>query len=254
MKFKNTVIDSLRWLALVIGFMFASMISSQAANVQSMVDPQQIIQSPLRTDQDRAIDVQRKPVDMLNFIQAKPGMKVLDIFSGAGYTTQLMALAVGQTGQVVAMNIRLNAALQERLADHPQSNIMPVIATLQEISAGPGNQFDIITIVNSYHDMINSSPDIVVSDQRIYDLLKPGGVLIVRDHAAKEGAGKSVTKTLHRIEPAAVLFDFELVGFKKVQEGSFLKSSQDKKELHSYQMNGIAPEGFIYKFIKPEVF
>lgn len=177
-------------------------------------------------------------------------MKVLDIFSGGGYTAQLMVLAVGSTGQVVAMNVKPNAALQERLAAHPQSNVMPVVATLQEITAGPNNQFDIITIVNSYHDMVNADPDIAVSDQRIYDLLKPGGVLIVRDHAAKEGAGKSVTKTLHRIEPAAVLFDFEFVGFKKVQEGNFLKSPQDTKELSSHQMNDIAPEGFIYKFVK----
>ena len=82
----------------------------------------------------------------------------------------------------------------------------------------------------------------------IYQLLKLGGILIVRDHEALEGVGKTATKTLHRIEPAAVIADFEAVGFKKVSEGDFLKNSQDAKEEHWNKLS--TPAGFILKFIK----
>ncbi len=231
---------------------FLTMLTGQeCVNAQTLLDPQQIIQNQLRTDQDKVMDTSRQPLNMLNFIQPKEGMKVLDIFSGGGYTAQLMAIAVGQTGQVVAMNLKLNNALQERLLAHPQTNVIPVVASITELAPGNKNQFDIITIVNSYHDMVNASPDIAQTNQRIFELLKPGGVLIIRDHAAATGAGKSVTKTLHRIEPASVVSDFESTGLKKVIEGDFLKNPKDTKDVPSSQFKETSPEGFIFKFIKP---
>ena len=238
-------------LSAAINLIFTSLIISMPVNAQTLGEQQQIIQSPVRTEQDREMDTKRKPLEMLNFLQIKSGMKVLDIFSGAGYTAQLLAIAVGPNGQVVAMNTKPNTALQQRLLAHPQSNLTPAVSDLIAISDGASNQFDMITIVNSYHDMVNASPDIIATNKRIYDLVKPGGLLIVRDHAAKEGVGKSVTKTLHRIDPVSVLADFEYVGFKKINASDdFLKNAQDTKEVHSNQMQGSQPEGFIYKLMK----
>jgi len=253
MKFTKITLHKI-YYSLVFSFCstFTPLPIFQPINAQTLTDQHPIIESSLRTDQDREMDSRRKPLEMLNFIQAKSGMKALDIFSGGGYTAQLLAVAVGPSGQVVAMNTKPSLALQQRLLAHPQSNLIPVVSDLLEITQGASNQFDIITIVNSYHDMVNISPDILATNRRIYDLLKPGGVLIIRDHAAKDGADRSVTKTLHRIEPKSVLIDFESVGFKKINASDeFLKNLQDTKETHSNQMQGIQPEGFIYKFIKP---
>src|SRR5205085_7133485 len=49
---------------------------------------EQIASDPIRTDQDRRADETRKPVEFLQFAQVKPGMRVLDVAAGAGYTTQ----------------------------------------------------------------------------------------------------------------------------------------------------------------------
>ena len=46
----------------------------------------QIIQSPIRLEQDFKLDSKRKPLEMLQFIAVKPGSQVLDILSGGGYT------------------------------------------------------------------------------------------------------------------------------------------------------------------------
>ena len=221
-----------------------------SAQAQSQNDLKAIIDNPLRTEQDRKLDSKRMPMQMLLFIQPKPGMKVLDIFSGPGNTAQLLALAVAPTGKVYAMNIKPNEALTERVSKQAQTNIYPIVSALDELTTEPNGSFDLITIVNSYHDMINVKPENEVVNQRIYDLLKPNGVLIVRDHSAKDGAGKSVTKTLHRIDPASVIEDFQKVGFKKVAEGDFLKSPQDTKEKHSTQTGDVVPEDFIFKFVK----
>jgi len=61
-----------------------------------------VIASPIRTDQDRRMDAARHPAEFLPFTQVRPGMQVLDVAAGGGYTSQLMALAVGPTGMVWA--------------------------------------------------------------------------------------------------------------------------------------------------------
>jgi predicted methyltransferase len=219
------------------------------AHSQSDSDYLQAIKSPIRIEQDLKIDQTRKPLEMLKFIQPKPGMVVLDIFSGGGYTAQLMNLAVGPSGKVWAFNTRPSQALADRLQMHPQSNLIPVVGTLNELLTDSDGRVDIVRIVNSYHDMVNANSEIQITNKRIYDLLKPGGILIIRDHEAKAGAGKSVTKTLHRIDPLSVTQDFESVGFRKIQEGDFVKISADSKEEHSSK-NETGTQGFVFKFMK----
>ena len=229
----------------ILGSVFLFLMSSHLSFAQSVSE---VVNHPVRTAQDRSLDAKRKPQEMLNFIQVKPGMAALDIFSDSGYTAQLMALAVGPTVKAYAFNIRAFPALDERLKEHPQANFISVVGALNELLPAMDGQIDVITIINSYHDLVNINPDIQTMNKRIYALLKPGGMLIVRDHAAKEGAGQSTTKTLHRIESVSVVADFESIGLKKVAEGDFLKNPQDPKEEHSNKVN--PPEGFILKFVK----
>lgn len=63
-----------------------------------------VIASPVRTDQDRRMDASRHPAQFLPFTQVKPGMQVLDVAAGGGYTSQLLALAVGANGRVWAQS------------------------------------------------------------------------------------------------------------------------------------------------------
>ena len=69
-----------------------------------------VIDNPLRTDQDRRTDAARKPAELLPFMQVRPGMAVLDVSAGGGYTSQLLALAVGPTGKLYAQTPRPGAA------------------------------------------------------------------------------------------------------------------------------------------------
>jgi predicted methyltransferase len=60
----------------------------------------EIVASPDRTAADRNNDVRRKPAEILDFIGVRPGMVALDVSAGGGYTTELLARAVGPTGAV----------------------------------------------------------------------------------------------------------------------------------------------------------
>src|SRR4051812_5204411 len=60
----------------------------------------EIVASPDRSAADRTNDLRRKPEAMLAFIGVRPGMTALDVSAGGGYTTELIARAVGPTGKV----------------------------------------------------------------------------------------------------------------------------------------------------------
>ena len=77
-------------------------------------DYQAIVAAPDRSDADRQTDQRRQPARMLAFTGVKTGMKVLDMGAGAGYSTELLARAVGPGGAVYAQE---SAAVMERVKD-----------------------------------------------------------------------------------------------------------------------------------------
>lgn len=60
----------------------------------------QILAGADRTAADRSNDIRRKPEALLPFIGPRPGMVALDVSAGGGYTTELLARAIGPTGRV----------------------------------------------------------------------------------------------------------------------------------------------------------
>jgi len=74
--------------------------SSQASGPLALTPQQiaEIVASQDRSAADRTNDLRRKPEQMLAFLAIRHGMTVLDLSTGGGYTTELLARAVGPTG------------------------------------------------------------------------------------------------------------------------------------------------------------
>lgn len=245
-----------RWSAALL------VISGLAGTVNSHASPQsdgsqavsesyrQAVASPIRTDEDRGADAKRKPLEFLQFTDVRPGMRVLDIAAGGGYTTQLLALVVGSNGTVWAQGTKSRAALDERLASHHQANIVPVIRSFEDPIPDDAPKLDLITIVMNYHDIAYMPVDRAKMNQRLFSALKPGGHLVVLDHSAKAGSGISAAKTLHRIDEKVVVEEFRQAGFRLEQAGDFLKNPADPRDQAFYDMK-IQSDKFALRFVKP---
>ncbi len=212
---------------------------------------QGIVANPIRTDQDRRMDASRNPVEFIPFTGAMPGMQVEDVAAGAGYTTQLMALAVGPAGKVYAQRETPGPALTKRLADNPQPNIVVVLRPFEDPVPPDAPKLDLITIVNNYHDITYLPVDRTKMNQRLYAALKPGGHLVVVDHSAKAGTGVSAGKTLHRIDEAVVVAEMQQAGFVLEAEGTFLRNPADTRETSSGDANP-PTDKFALRFAKPK--
>src|SRR5215470_9769999 len=114
---------------------------------------QNVITSPIRSDQDRRIDASRHPAEFLAFAQVKPGMKVLDVSAGGGYTSQLLALAVTPSGMLWAQSPKPGPTLLKRLEDHTQADFVIVTEPFEDSLPGRKRKLDVITLVLKYHDI-----------------------------------------------------------------------------------------------------
>src|SRR5213082_2559381 len=175
------------------------------------------------------MDSARHPAEFLPFTKVKPGMQVLDVSAGAGYTSQLLALAVGPTGTVWAQREQPGAAFTKRLADHPQANLVAVIRPFEDPVPDGAPKFDLITIVLNYHDITYLPVDRAKMDQRLFAALKPGGHLVVIDHAGRPGTGISEGKAVHRIDEATVRTALQPARFVLEAEGNFLRNPADTR-------------------------
>jgi predicted methyltransferase len=212
--------------------------------------PERVIANPLRTDQDRQMDAVRKPAAFLEFAQVKPGMRVLDVSAGAGYTSQLLALAVGPSGMVWAQTPRPGPALTERLADHPQANLLLAIRPFDDPIPGDVPKLDLVTLVLNYHDITYLPVDRAKMNERIFAALKPGGRYVVIDHSGRAGTGISEAKTLHRIDEAVVLDEVRRAGFILDAEGAFLRNPADARDDPSGHPR-VPTDKFALRFAKP---
>jgi len=210
----------------------------------------QVVASTIRTDEDRSADAKRKPLEFLQFTDVRPGMKVLDIAAGGGYTTQLLALAVGSNGTVWAQGTKTQSALNERLSNHPQPNIIPIVRPFEDPITDAIPKLDLITIIMNYHDFAYMPVDRAKMNQRLFNALKPGAHLVVLDHSAKAGSGISAAKSLHRIDEKVVLDEFRQAGFQLEQEGDFLRNPDDPREQAFFDMQ-MQTDKFALRFVRP---
>jgi len=86
----------------------------------------EIVASPDRSAADRTNDIRRKPVQMLAFIGIVPGMVAVDLSAGGGYTTELLARAVGPTGRVYGQSAPRDPARAPTPPAAPEGAATPV--------------------------------------------------------------------------------------------------------------------------------
>ena len=198
--------------------------------------PHAIVTADDRSPADRALDAGRKPEDLLRFADVQPGMRVAELGAGGGYTTELLARAVGPTGVVYGQNSRL---VLERFAAKPWSErlVKPVMANVVRVDRDfddplppEARNLDRVVMVLFYHDTVWMGVDREHMNEAVFRALKPGGLYVVIDHSARAGAGLGDVRSLHRIEESALRREIEDVGFRLARSSDFLRNPDDGRD------------------------
>lgn len=226
-----------------------------AATPGEAPDYRAVVASPDRSEADRETDRRRKPEQLLAFTGVRRAMTVLDMGAGAGYSTELLARAVGAKGTVYAQespaaSSRAKERFEERASAPAMRNVVRVLRPYDDPVPPGARPLDLVTFFFAYHDTVFMPVDRAKMNRALFDALKPGGVLVVSDHSAQPGAGVSVAKTLHRIEESTLRREIEAAGFKLVAEGDFLRNPGDLRDAIVFRPQTPVDE-FVLKFEKP---
>ena len=168
------------------------------------------IASPERTADDRERDARDKPAEVMAFAGVKPGMVVADIFSAGGYWTELLSVAVGPTGKVLAINNVPYSQFSKddrkaRFTEGRLPNVEHHLVEASYMNIAP-KSVDLAVIVMAYHDVYwidekSGWPEINTDGfiESVKRMIKPGGKLLIIDHNAAAGTGKEIAGKLHRL-------------------------------------------------------
>lgn len=215
-----------------------------------------VVAAPDRSAADRETDKRRHPERLLAYAGVRPGMRVLDVNSGAGYNTELLARVVGPQGVVYAQDSQgvidkiVRGRFDARMKTAPVKNVVRVVRDYEDPAPPDVRNLDLVTFFFFYHDTVNLGVDHAKMNRAIYQALKPGGLLVIADHSAKPGDGTSVTRTFHRIDENVVRREVEAAGFQLVGEGGFLRHPEDPRDAPVFKAK-IPVDEFVLKFRKP---
>jgi len=219
------------------------------------VDYRAIVASPDRSEADRQTDQRRNPELLLAFTGVRPGMRVLDMGAGGGYSTELLARAVGSSGTVYAQDSQADSPraaerFDERAKTSAMRNVVRVLRDYDDPVPPGVRDLDLITFFFAYHDTAFMSVDRARMNRGLFEALKPGGVLVIADHSAQAGAGISVAKSLHRIEEATLRREIEAAGFGLTAEADFLRHREDPRDSIVFRPK-VPVDEFVLKFVRP---
>jgi len=214
-----------------------------------------------RSPEDRALDAGRQPVELLNFLGVRPGMKVAEIAAGGGYTSELLARAVAPDGVIYGQNSKF---ILDRFAEKPWSerlrkpvmkNVVRVDSEFSQPFPASVRELDLVVNVLFYHDTVWQGADRSSMNQAVFRALRPGGLYVIVDHSGRAGSGTSETETLHRIEEQAIKDEVTRAGFRLERSADFLRNPSDTRDWSASPRTAGERRGtsdrFVLAFVKP---
>lgn len=214
-----------------------------------------------RSEDDRALDEGRRPAEVLSFFGIDEGQRVADLFAGTGYTTELLARAVGPDGRVFAQNNAFvmdrfaRGPIGERLARPALSHAVLVERELDAPLPPEAQGLDAVIFILAYHDSVWMETDRAAMNRAVFEALRPGGVYGIVDHSAEPGSGTRDVRTLHRIEEAVVIDEVTAAGFRLDGRASTLREPDDARDWDASPRAAGERRGhsdrFVLRFVRP---
>ena len=196
--------------------------------------------APHRSEVNRARDAHRHPADTLAFFGVKPGQKVVELWPGAGWYTEILAPYVAAKGQLtVATPLERSEGTRKLLASKPDVYGKVQLATFPMKEGGtavaPGSVDVVLTFRNVHNWRFGGKDSAQEAFNQIYAMLKPGGVLGVVDHRLPEEMDSVLEEKSGYMKRSSVLAFATKAGFKLAGESAV---NANPKDTHDWP-NGV---------------
>ena len=155
----------------------------------------------------------QRPEDVVRALALPSGARVADIGAGKGYFVPYLSDAVGNDGQVYAVEVEaeLVRAMESRFAD--ESNVEVVLGRFEDPLLADG-KIDLILIVNTYHH---------IEDREVYfgklrgDLAPGGRVAVIEPDAELTGILGLFVEEGHANRSSDVEREMSAAGYRRLE-------------------------------------
>lgn len=184
-------------LALVVGAIAAP--AAQAQDTAAQLD--QILAGAHREPKNAARDQYRHPKETLLFFGIRPNMTVMEVWPSGGWWTEVLAPLLKDQGKYYAANYATQSkgapdyakqrekAFDAKLAANPEAYgkvVKTYVLAPEFVDLAPKGSADMVLTFRNVHNWAKAG-NADAMFKAFYDVLKPGGILGVKDHRAKPG-------------------------------------------------------------------
>jgi arsenite methyltransferase len=165
-------------------------------------------------------DQYQQPEKVIEALNLNPGMVVADIGAGSGYFTRRIAEAVGDTGQVIAIDVEqkmLNYNKQKLEKIGLVNRVRFILAETDNPSL-PEHSADMVFLCDVYHQL--AYPVDYLANTK--PALTPNGRVVIIDNYDDRRSGSRGFSKRHLISKEHVIKDMEQAGFALSKEHTFL--------------------------------
>ncbi|MDX1562514.1 MAG: methyltransferase [Gammaproteobacteria bacterium] len=247
---------------LALAWLGTTAVSAQPANPtpfqQRVLD---VMQSDIRTEQDRARDANRMPAEVLEFFRMREDMRVIEVLPAGGWYTKIL-------GPLLKDNGKLYVTHPPGFYADAFRNVagLPGLEEVEEIDwgatgggsggpFGPSGRWDVepVDLVLTFRNYHNFSPeDRMTVNESTFDALKPGGYYGIVDHTRRHMEPGN-RENGRRVDPVLVIKEVEAAGFDFVDFSDVLARPVDELiyEVGNPEVSG-RTDRFTLLFQKPE--
>jgi predicted methyltransferase len=152
-------------------------------------------------------DEWQRPREVVELLECRAGMTVVDLGAGTGYFLRYLSEAAGHEGQVLALDISSSSVkwVSSRIEREGLQNVQPKMVARDDPALSP-RSVDRILVANTWHH-ISGRVDYA---RRLLAALRPGGVLLIVDFTIDSPEGPPPKM---RLTYDTVMRELEVAGF-----------------------------------------
>jgi predicted methyltransferase len=205
-----------------------------------------------RTPVATAHDAYRKPAELLQFANIKPGQRIVELSAYGNYWSTMLSDIIGAKGELWMFDplfAEPYAPLsQDFVSRHPNSRFQSIDLNKFE----PPKGVDVVWCVGCFHELLLTGVELSAFHAKLFKAMKPGATYIVTFFTAKDGRETNDTGKLHRIDPSSVRSIIQSYGFALYQEDRMYKNNDDPKTSAVFsEAEGDLADRTVYMFRKP---
>ncbi len=210
------------------------------------------LQGAHRSEANRARDAFRHPAETLAFFGFDPSMRVVEVWPGGGWYSEVLAPAISEEGALIAAGYdpaaegfrgRIETAYRAKLAENPEVYGGIEHARLDQedlMTSVPDGSVDMVLVFRAVHNMVRGEGEVANYFTAMARVLRPGGVLGIVQHRMPEDAGPPNDGTAGYLTEALVIELAEAAGL-VLDERSEINANAQDTHVHPHNVWSMPP-------------